>query len=69
MLIKVMEKLVDIVHYLHLEIHSAFGSTGNTPTSYLSTEVHFQFYCTLDSGTDWINTKAEHPLVIMLYIR
>ncbi|KAL1543935.1 DNAJ domain protein [Salvia divinorum] len=24
----VMEKLVDIVHYLHLEIHSAFGSSG-----------------------------------------
>ncbi|KAG6432686.1 hypothetical protein SASPL_104270 [Salvia splendens] len=29
----VMEKLVDIVHYLHLEIHSAFGSSdGNKPT-------------------------------------
>ncbi|KAL6492834.1 DNAJ domain protein [Orobanche gracilis] len=28
---EVMEKLADIVHYLHLEIHSAFGSTdGNT---------------------------------------
>ncbi|GER27476.1 hypothetical protein STAS_03182 [Striga asiatica] len=29
---EVMEKLVDIVHFLHLEIHSAFGSSdGNTP--------------------------------------
>lgn len=23
-----MEKLVDIVHFLHLEIHEAFGSAG-----------------------------------------
>ncbi|KAG6390322.1 hypothetical protein SASPL_148054 [Salvia splendens] len=30
---EVMEKLVDIVHYLHLEIHSAFGSSdGYKPT-------------------------------------
>ncbi|XP_057793462.1 protein PSK SIMULATOR 1-like [Salvia miltiorrhiza] len=30
---EVMEKLVDIVHYLHLEIQSAFGSSdGNKPT-------------------------------------
>ncbi|KAK6116618.1 hypothetical protein DH2020_049617 [Rehmannia glutinosa] len=29
---EVMEKLVDIVHFLHLEIHSAFGSSdGNQP--------------------------------------
>jgi hypothetical protein len=26
--LQVMEKLVDIVHYLHLEIHEAFGSAG-----------------------------------------
>lgn len=25
---QVMEKLVDIVHYLHLEIHEAFGVAG-----------------------------------------
>lgn len=25
---QVMEKLVDIVHYLHLEIREAFGSAG-----------------------------------------
>lgn len=25
---QVMEKLVDIVHFLHLEIHEAFGSAG-----------------------------------------
>lgn len=25
---QVMEKLVDIVHYLHLEIHEAFGRAG-----------------------------------------
>lgn len=24
-----MEKLVDIVHFLHLEIHAAFGNSGN----------------------------------------
>lgn len=24
-----MEKFVDIVHFLHLEIHDAFGSAGN----------------------------------------
>ncbi|KAK8278319.1 hypothetical protein V6Z12_D09G035000 [Gossypium hirsutum] len=24
-----MEKLVDIVHFLHLEIHEAFGAAGN----------------------------------------
>ncbi|GAA0184647.1 hypothetical protein LIER_31935 [Lithospermum erythrorhizon] len=30
---EVMEKLVDIVHYLHLEIHAAFGSAdGHRPT-------------------------------------
>ncbi|XP_052490510.1 uncharacterized protein LOC105791933 [Gossypium raimondii] len=26
---EVMEKLVDIVHFLHLEIHEAFGAAGN----------------------------------------
>ncbi|KAL2231917.1 uncharacterized protein LOC105176226 [Sesamum indicum] len=32
---EVMEKLVDIVHFLHLEIHSAFGSSdGNKPVKY-----------------------------------
>ncbi|XP_052481591.1 protein PSK SIMULATOR 1-like isoform X2 [Gossypium raimondii] len=25
---EVMEKLVDIVHFLHLEIHEAFGAAG-----------------------------------------
>ena len=25
---QVMEKLVDIVHFLHVEIHEAFGSAG-----------------------------------------
>lgn len=59
---------MDIVHYLHLEIHSAFGSSGNTQTSNLSTEVHFQFLCTLGSGTDSINIKTEHPLLRMLYL-
>ena len=28
MFVQVMEKLVDIVHFLHLEIHEAFGSAG-----------------------------------------
>lgn len=28
LLLQVMEKLVDIVHSLHLEIHDAFGSAG-----------------------------------------
>lgn len=26
--LQVMEKLVDIVHFLHLEIHDAFGTAG-----------------------------------------
>jgi len=26
---EVMGKIVDIVHFLHLEIHSAFGRSGN----------------------------------------
>ncbi|KAG4134936.1 hypothetical protein ERO13_D08G186200v2 [Gossypium hirsutum] len=25
---RVMEKLVDIIHFLHLEIHEAFGAAG-----------------------------------------
>jgi|AraCvinosormetaG_1042628.scaffolds.fasta_scaffold10291_1 hypothetical protein len=25
-----MEKLVDVVHFLHLEIHEAFGGAGET---------------------------------------
>lgn len=43
MLIKVMEKLVDIVHYLHLEIHAAFGSSGNAQTSKMSMHLNYFF--------------------------
>lgn len=33
---QVMEKLVDIVHFLHLEIHEAFGSAGENMYTELS---------------------------------
>lgn len=29
-----MEKLVDTVHFLHLEIHEAFGSAGENSKQY-----------------------------------
>lgn len=34
--LQVMEKLVDIVHFLHLEIHDAFGSAGIGLNTYFS---------------------------------
>lgn len=33
-MLQVMEKLVDTVHFLHLEIHEAFGSAGENSKQY-----------------------------------